>query len=212
MIRSRSALAGVGSIAFSVFTIVGLALANPPGGTYKASDAEKYVTKGHHVAVFASVYVLLLAVLGLLLLLAYLRDLLSAAPDGERMARIFWAMGIGAATSFAVGWAIVLGNAIAHAFGGSGVVVDPTVTYLASELGFSVVFGPAAILLGFALIAFVVGARTLVPTWLRWSTLVAGLAGVVSLAFFPAVLVLLWGIVMGIWLLVPGRAPATAAA
>jgi len=210
LIRSRSALAGVGSIAFSVLTIVGLALANPPGGTYKASDAEKYVTKGHHVAVFASVYVLLLAVLGLLLLLAYLRDLLSAAPDGERMARIFWAMGIGAATSFAVGWAIVLGNAIAHAFGGSGVVVDPTVTYLASELGFSVVFGPAAILLGFALIAFVVGARTLVPTWLRWSTLVAGLAGVVSLAFFPAALVLLWGIVIGIWLLVPGRATAAA--
>lgn len=210
--RSRSALAGIGSIAFSVLTIVGLALANPPGGTYKASDAVKYVAKGHHVAVFASVYVLLLAVLGLLLLLAYLRDLLSAAPDGERVARIFWAMGIGAATSFAVGWAIVLGNAIAHAFGGSGVVVDPAVTYLASELGFSVVFGPAAILLGFALIAFVIGGRALVPAWLRWSTLVAGVAGIVSLAFFPAVLVLLWGIVMGIWLLVPSRGPAVATA
>jgi hypothetical protein len=210
--RSHSALAGVGSIAFSVLTIVGLALANPPGGTYKASDAVKYVAKGHHVAVFASVYVLLLAVLGLLLLLAYLRDLLSAAPDGERVARIFWAMSIGAATSFAVGWAIVLGNAIAHAFGGSGVVVDPAVTYLASELGFSVVFGPAAILLGFALIAFVIGGRALVPAWLRWSTLVAGVAGVVSLAFFPAALVLLWGIVMGIWLLVPSRGPAVATA
>jgi len=210
--RSRSALAGIGSIAFSVLTIVGLALANPPGGTYKASDAVKYVAKGHHVAVFASVYVLLLAVLGLLLLLAYLRDLLSAAPDGERVARIFWAMGIGAATSFAVGWAIVLGNAIAHAFGGSGVVVDPAVTYLASELGFSVVFGPAAILLGFALIAFVIGGRALLPAWLRWSTLVAGVAGIVSLAFFPAVLVLLWGIVMGIWLLVPSRGPAVATA
>jgi hypothetical protein len=210
--RSRSALAGVGSIAFSVLTIVGLALANPPGGTYKASDAAKYVAKGHHVAVFASVYVLLLAVLGLLLLLAYLRELLSAAPDGERVARIFWAMGIGAATSFAIGWAIVLGNAIAHAFGGSGVVVDPAVTYLASELGFSVVFGPAAILLGFALIAFVISGRALVPAWLRWSTLVAGVAGIVSLAFFPAVLVLLWGIVMGIWLLVPSRGPAVATA
>jgi hypothetical protein len=210
--RSRSALAGVGSIAFGVLTIVGLALTNPPGGTYKASDAAKYVAKGRHVAVFASVYVLLLAVLGLLLLLAYLRDLLSAAPDGERVARIFWAMSIGAATSFAVGWAIVLGNAIAHAFGGSGVVVDPAVTYLASELGFSVVFGPAAILLGFALIAFVIGGRALVPAWLRWSTLVAGVAGVVSLAFFPAALVLLWGIVMGIWLLVPSRGPAVATA
>jgi hypothetical protein len=210
--RSRSALAGVGSIAFSVLTIVGLALANPPGGTYKASDAVKYVAKGHHVAVFASVYVLLLAVLGLLFLLAYLRDLLSAAPDRGRVARIFWAMGIGSATSFAIGWAIVLGNAIAHAFGGSGVVVDPAVTYLASELGFSVVFGPAAILLGFALITFVIGGRALVPAWLRWSTLVAGVAGIVSLAFFPAVLVLLWGIVMGIWLLVPSRGPAVATA
>jgi hypothetical protein len=68
------------------------------------------------------------------------------------------------------------------------VVVDPAVTYLASELGFSVVFGPAAILLGFALIAFVIGGRALVPAWLRWSTLVAGVAGIVSLAFFPAVL------------------------
>jgi hypothetical protein len=58
---------GVGSIAFSVLTIVGLALANPPGGTYKASSSVKYVSKGHHVAVFASVYVLLLAVLGLFL-------------------------------------------------------------------------------------------------------------------------------------------------
>jgi hypothetical protein len=210
--RSNSALAGIGSIAFSVLTIVGLALANPPGGTYKASNSVKYVSKGHHVAVFASVYVLLLAVLGLFLLLAYLRDVLGAAPDGERLARIFWGMGIGAATSFAVGWAVVLGNAIAHAFGGSGVVIDPAVTYLASELGFAVVFGPAAILLGFALIALVLGGRAILPAWLRWSTLVAGLAGVVSLAFFPAALLLAWGIVMGIWLLVAGREPALATA
>ena len=210
--ESRSVLAGIGSIAFSVLTIVGLFLANPPGGTYKASDAVKYVSKGHHVAVFASVYVLLLAVLGLFLLLAYLRDLLNGAPDGERLARLFWGLGIGAATSFAVGWSIVLGNAIAHAFGGSGVVIDPAVTYLASEMGFAAVFGPGAILLGFALIAFVIGSRTLVPAWLRWSTLVAGLAAVVSLAFFPSALVLLWGIVIGIWLLVAGREPAVATA
>jgi hypothetical protein len=62
------------------------------------------------------------------------------------------------------------------------------------------------------LIAFVIGGRALVPAWLRWSTLVAGVAGVVSLTFFPAALVLLWGIVMGIWLLVPSRGPAVATA
>jgi hypothetical protein len=118
-----------------------------------------------------------------------------------RTARIFWATGVAAATSFAVGWAIVVGNAIAHAYGGRGVVVPPTVTYLASELGFVVVFGPAAILLGFALITLTLGSRTVLPVWPRWSTLVAGLAGVASLAFFPSFLLIAWGIVIGIWLL-----------
>jgi hypothetical protein len=70
----------------------------------RGAQAVGHSRKGHHVAVFASVYVLPLALLGLFLLLAYLRDVLGAAPDGERLARIFWGMGIGAATSFAVGW------------------------------------------------------------------------------------------------------------
>jgi hypothetical protein len=203
--RSRPVLAGIGSIAFSVLTIVGLAVANPPGGTYKAADAAKYVAKGHHTAVFVSAYLFLLAVLGLLLVLAYLRDLINAAPNGARTARIFWGTGAAAAAAFAVGWGLVVGNAIAHAYGGRGVVIPPTVTYLASELGFVVVFGPAAILLGFALVTLMLGSRLTLPGWLRWSTLVAGLGGVASLAFFPSVLLIAWGIVMGIWLLVTSQ-------
>jgi hypothetical protein len=31
------------------------------------------------------------------------------------------------------------------------------------------------------------------PAWLRWSTLVAGLGGLASLAFFPPVLLIAWG-------------------
>jgi hypothetical protein len=208
--RSRPALAGVGSIAFSVLTIVGLAVANPPGGTYKAADAAKYVEKGHHTAVFVSAYLFLLAVLGLLLVLAYLRDLIDAAPDGARAARIFWATGVAAATSFAIGWGLVVGNAIAHAYGGRGVVIPPTVTYLASELGFVIVFGPAAILLGFALLTLMFGARPTLPAWLRWSTLVAGLGGIASLAFFPSVLLIAWGIITGIWLLMTSHGPDVA--
>jgi hypothetical protein len=203
--RSGPALAGIGSIAFSVLTIVGLAVANPPGGTYKAADAAKYVAKGHHAAVFVSAYLFLLAVLGLLCLLAYLRDLISATAEGARVARFFWATGVAAAASFAVGWALVVGNAIAHAYGGRSVVIPPTVTYLASELGFVVIFGPAAILLGFALITLMFGARMTLPGWLRWSTLVAGLGGVASLAWFPSFLLIAWGIVIGIWLLVTSR-------
>jgi len=44
------------------------------------------------------------------------------------------------------------------------------------------------------------GSRLTLPGWLRWSMLVAGLRGVASLAFFPSVLLIAWGIVMGIWL------------
>jgi hypothetical protein len=39
------------------------------------------------------------------------------------------------------------------------------------------------------------------PAWLRWSTLVAGVGGLASVAFFPSALLILWGIVIGIWLL-----------
>ena len=204
MKRAR-VLAGIGGVAFSVLTIVALAVANPPGGNYKASEAVKYLAKGHRPAVFISMWLFLLAVLGLLVLLAHLRDLISGGPDGARTARIFWATGAASATCFAVGWAVVLGDAMAHAIGGRGVVVPPTVTYLAAELGDAVVFGPAAILLGFALITLMLGSRMTIPAWLRWATLVAGLGGVASLAFFPSVLLIAWGILMGTWLLVTSR-------
>jgi hypothetical protein len=69
-------------------------------------------------------------------LLVGFRATINAAPDGARTARIFWATGVAAATSFAIGWALVVGNAIAHAYGGRGVVIPLTVTCLASELGF----------------------------------------------------------------------------
>ncbi len=42
---------------------------------------------------------------------------------------------------------------------GRGAVVPPTVTYLASEFGYAVVFGPAAVLLGFTLITLMLGSR-----------------------------------------------------
>jgi hypothetical protein len=150
--------------------------------------------------------------LGLLIVLAYLRDLISAAPDGAHTARIFWATGVAAATSFAIGWALVVGVSIAHAYGGRGVVVPPTLTYFMTEVGSVVIFGPAAILLGFALITLMLGSRPSLPGWLRWSTLVAGLGGVASLAYFPSVLLIAWGIVMGIWLLVTSRRPDAARA
>jgi hypothetical protein len=198
----RPVLAGVGGIAFSVLTIVALFLANPPGGTYKASDAAKYVRGGHHAAVFVSVYLVTLAIFGLVFLLAYLRDVVLGGPDGARVRRVFWGTGLAAAACLAVGWGIAFGDAIAHAYGGKSVVVAPVLTYLVSEVGAAIIWGPGGILLGIALITLMLGSRTTLPAWLRWSTLVAGLGGFASAAFFPSALLILWGIAIGVWLLI----------
>src|SRR3982074_1601817 len=40
------------------------------------------------------------------------------------------------------------------------------------------------------------------PTWLRWLTLIAAIAAFAGLAYFPLILVLLWGVIVGLWLLI----------
>jgi hypothetical protein len=197
----RPVVAGIGALAFSILTIVGLLISNPPGGSYSAHDATKFVSHGHHAAVFVSTYLVMLAIVGLLCLLAYIRDVTLAALEGELVTRIFWGTGLAAAACIAAGWGITFGNAIAHAFGGKGVVIAPAVTYLVSEIGAALIWGPGSFLLGIALIVLMVASRGAWPAWLRWATLIAGLGGVASVAFFPSALVILWGIVIGIWLL-----------
>jgi hypothetical protein len=54
-----------------------------------------------------------------------------------------------------------------------------------------------------------------VPSWVRWTTLVAGVAGLAAVAWFPLFLAYLWAIALGVWLLLsPTRyrvpEPATA--
>lgn len=202
--KQSSVLAGIGALAFSVLTIVVLIVASPPGGSYSAHDASKFVSKDHHAAVFVSTYLIMLALVGLIVLLAYLREVTLAGREGDLSARIFWGTGLAAAACFGAGWGIMLGNSIAHAFGGKGVVVTPVITYLVSELGAAMIWGPGAFLLGVALITLMLASRGVLPAWLRWSTLVAGVGGIASVAFFPSALVILWGIVIGIWLLVAG--------
>ena len=133
-------LAGIGGIAFGVLTIVGLALMNPPGGNYKASSVSDYLEKGHRVSVIGGLYLEVLALVGLLILLAYLRDLL--VSDWTR--RLFWAFGIIAVGGLAMGWAIMAAGAVARLFGGRGVVVSAPTSYLVSEIGGTIVWGPAA--------------------------------------------------------------------
>lgn len=203
--RSRAALAGVAGLAFSVLTIVGLFVSEPPGGSSSAHDAAKYMSSGHHTAVFVSAYLLLLATFGLVWLLAYLREIGFAAAGRNWVARLFWGTGLCAAASLAVGWSLMLGVAMSTAFGGHSVTLAPNVTYVLVEMGSAAVWGAGAFLLGLALITLSIAAPAPFPTWVRAATGIAGIGGVTGVAFFPSGLVILWGIAIGLWLVFSGQ-------
>jgi hypothetical protein len=74
------------------------------------------------------------------------------------------------------------------------------------------IFGSGAVLLGFALIALGLAGRLTFPGWLRWLTLITGVASIAGLAFFPFFVLIIWGVVIGIWLLMVGRGVDASAA
>ena len=90
--QRRSLVAGIGAIAFGVLPIVAFMVANPPGGNYKASDIADFIATGHRPAVFVSVYLMLLSAVGLLVLLARLRESIAA---GSRET-LFWSFSVAA--------------------------------------------------------------------------------------------------------------------
>ena len=210
--KRSTGLAGLGGIAFGVLTFVSTGISKAPGGGFKLSDAADYLARGHRVVAILSAYLGWIGVLGLICLLARLRELL--APGDQWARSVFWGTGLAGAASFAVGWGVIGGQVVAHTEaggnGGSPLSIAPDVTYLISEVGVVFIFGSGATMLGLALIALMIGSRGTLPAWLRWSTLVAGLCGIAGLAFFPFFLLLLWAVVVGAWLLATARG-ATAA-
>jgi hypothetical protein len=201
--KTRSVLAGVGGLAFAILPMLAFAITNPPGGSWSASDLADFVTKGHRTSVFVSVYIVLLSAVGLALLLARLRD----AVEGSRRP-LFWGLGIAAVTGWVVGYALVVAVPVARAFGGaSHVTLTPATIYTFAEAGWAIMFGGGALLLGCALIVFAVG-PVAEPAWVRWTTLVAGIAALAGLAWFPFFIVYAWSLVLGLRLLVTARSEA----
>jgi hypothetical protein len=192
--QRRSLVAGIGAIAFGVLPIVAFMVANPPGGNYKASDIADFIAKGHRPAVFVSVYLMLLSAVGLLLLLARLRESIGA---GSRET-LFWGFSVAAVAAWFVGYAIAISPSLALAFSGGKLhSLSAPVAYTFSEAGWAAMYGAGGLLLGCALLTFAAGAVTL-PAWIRWTTLVAGIAALAAVAWFPFFLVYLWAIVVGV--------------
>ena len=137
---------------------------------------------------------MLLSGVGLLLLLARFRERIA---EGSRTT-LFWGFSVSAVAAWIVGYAIGVAPSLALAFSGGKLhSLSGPVAYTFSEAGSAVMFGAGALLLGCALLTFAAGPVAL-PAWIGWSTLVAGIAALAGLAWFPLFLVYLWAIVVGI--------------
>ena len=210
--RRRTTLSGVGVIAFALLTAAPLFLANSPGGNYSLKDVTTFYSSGHRPAVIVSLYLGLLGSAILVATLASLGELGGDTPDHRGAHRVFWGCGVAAAASLAVGWGLNLVGPASRTLGGAA-PISPKVAYVFAQAGLVTVFGAGCFLLGCALIALAVALAGSVPAWVRWTAVVAGLAGITSVGFFPFFVLIACLIVMGIGLvLVPTREAAPAAA
>lgn len=96
---------------------------------------------------------------------------------------------------------------VAHSEGGHDIVLPAPVTYLIGEIGVVMIFGSGAVLIGVALIAVAFGAGLVLPAWLRWLTVIAGVGAIAGPAFFPFFLLIVWGVAAGVWLLTAAAIP-----
>lgn len=203
----NSRVAGIGALAFGVLPLTGAIVGAPPGGDYSPNDVADFLAKSHRPAVFVSMYLAILSGVGLLLLLARLRQTIA----GDRTST-FWGLGIASVSAWVIGGAIVVSPSTALTFSGGHLATLPApVAYALSEAGWAVMYGGGGVLLGCALVTYLAGA-TAVPAWTRWATGVAALCSLVAVAWFPFFLVYLWAIVTGIWLIVRERSSAPAVA
>ncbi|MEO6059652.1 MAG: hypothetical protein ABIQ05_06770 [Candidatus Limnocylindria bacterium] len=207
--------AGVGGVLFAVSLLVGFTLFGPKGGHYSASEVEHFVAQGP-AAFIVSLYLLVLSIIGLIAVTTYLSDLW---VDAGRQRRVTWGASLAAGSSFLIGWGIYL--AVPTSVLAGGEAIDPAITYALLSAGMVVFFGVGGMLLGIALITLATGAMA-APTWMRAFTGLAGLAALFSWAFLlatgwspnqwlpgPFYVVVLWGLVVGIWLLVSAPRPDT---
>lgn len=199
---NRGQIAGLGAVAFGALTFAALMLENAPGGTFQPSHVAGYVASGHRPAVFVATYLVLLAMVGLALLLTWLRD---ALPEGSRSS-IFSMLSMAGMGAWIAGWGVGATVPMVMGYGGAQVTVPATITYALATGGWAVMAGGAA-LIGLALLTLTLAPSAL-PGWARWSTLVAGIAALAAYAWFPFFLFYIWSVVIGLWLLVSQRSRA----
>jgi hypothetical protein len=198
-------LAGIALLVFTLGTFAALTMTRAPAGNYDLSQIHGYLAPGARVTIFAGAVIGVLAAVALLFYLSALR---ADMPPG-RGRDLLWGSGIAAAATAAVGWMIAAAIPIAYAQGGGHVSLTPSVVYTFGVLSAGMVYGPAML---FAGIAVIIAARQLrtAPGWWRVLGYIGGACAILSSAYFPYYLFAAYGLVVGVWGLLARGAPVTA--
>lgn len=215
LINRDRRLGGMGGIAFAVALVVGFTFFGPRGGFYAASAVDSFVDQ-RATNIIISVYLFAVSTMGLCMLMAYLSETELSAGRHDRLA---WGTSLLAAASFLIGWGIYFAPSIAVLSGGP--TIDPAISYTFLSAGMIILFGVGGLLLGSALLTLAIASRE-APMWVRALNALTGLSALFSFAFIlvsrwspnqwlpvPFYLVVLWGIVLGVWLLVSPRPAST---
>ena len=202
-------VAGFGAIAFAVALVVGFSLFGPKGGAYAAAEVAAFLEQPP-LNFVASIGLIFISSIGLMTVMSYLSEISFGA---DRNRRVTWAATVVSIAAFLIGWGLYL--APASSLGSGGPTLDPGLSYAFLSAGMAVVFGVGGAALGIALLTLALGGRAL-PMWVRGAAALAGLAGLLTWVFLAAVawspnqwlpgpfyLVILWGLVIGVWLLIP---------
>ena len=198
---------------FAVALVVGFTFFGPRGGSYAASSMSNFIGQSSS-SVVISIYLLGASIIGLLLLMAYLTE---TFMSGGSHVRLTWGASTLAAGSFLGGWSLYFAPFTSVISGGPA--IDPAIAYAFVNAGFVVLFGAGGMLLGIALLTLAVWGRA-ASTWVRALNALGGLSAFLSWGFLlaskwsasqwlpiPFYVVLLWGLVIGVWLLVSSPLP-----
>jgi hypothetical protein len=205
--------AGIALLVFTLGTFAALTVAPPPAGNYSLSQIHSYLEPSARVTIIAGAVIGVLAAIALLFYVSALR---TDVPPG-RGRDLLWGSGIAAAATAAVGWMIDAAIPIAYAQGGGHVTLTASVVYTFGVVSAGMVYGPAMLFTGVAVVIAAHQLRT-APRWWRVLSYIGGACAILSSAYFPYYLFVAYGVVVGAWGLlakggavtVPQRQPANA--
>ena len=208
--RGLEQWAGLGGVAYVVLFVVGILVAEagtPNSGSAPAKIERYYSDSGHRDRIFVGWILVVLGLFFLLWFLASLRQTLRRLDGGGLLTAVSLVGGVVyaalALAAIAVSTALktMSDDTYRH-------TVYPGLIHAAEDTAY-VLHSTAGIGAGAMMIAasgVALRARVL-PAWLAWAGVVAGILALASILFFPQILIALWLIVAGVLLFLAGPSP-----